>query len=218
MMFMKIFTWAKQHLKMAEAPKVAWLIAGLGNPGNAYSGNRHNVGFLFIKALGKKYKLKFDKKQRNAKVTSGNILERSVILAMPQTFMNLSGQAIRSLSKKHCVPLERIIVIHDDIDLPLGKMRIKQGGGHGGHNGIRSVVQEMQSPEFIRIRLGVGRPPTSNADEGVTGHVLGNFNSSEKRVLEKLFPITIEAVETIIADGLNEAMNKYSNYFADSKD
>lgn len=195
---------------------MAWLIIGLGNPGKGYENNRHNAGFMFIKTLCKKHGLKLDKKQRNAKVAVGSILSENAVLAMPQTFMNLSGQAVRSLSKKHCIPPERVIVIHDDIDLPFGKMRIKLGGGHGGHNGIRSIAQEMQTPDFIRIRIGISRPSASDSGEGVTGHVLGNFSSSEKRVLEKLLPVTAEAVETIITEGLNEAMNKFSNYFADS--
>ena len=141
------------------------LIVGLGNPGRGYANNRHNIGFVCLNHFARMQGIRFDKKQGRARIGLGEVAGNKVVVAKPQTYMNLSGQSVSLLVKKFSVSLDDLLVIHDDLDLPLGKIRIRQDGSSGGHKGIGSIITELGSPNFIRIRVGVGRPVKN---EGIT--------------------------------------------------
>jgi PTH1 family peptidyl-tRNA hydrolase len=188
------------------------LIVGLGNPGKEYSTNRHNIGFLCINHLAKLARITLDKKQSHARVGMGKIAGNEVVLAKPQTFMNASGQSIKSLMQKYNVFLEDIIVIHDDLDLPLGKIRIRQGGSAGGHNGIKSTIANLGTQDFIRVRVGIGRPQIEGSakDDSIVDYVLGDFGHEDKAVLDETIQRVSDAVVCLITQGLTPAMNKFN--------
>lgn len=192
-----------------------FLIVGLGNPGRQYINNRHNIGFMCLRNLARTYSIHFDKKQCLARIGSGVICGHQVILARPQTYMNLSGQSVYRLVKKFNITPESIIVIHDDLDLPLGRIRIRSGGGSGGHRGVDSVIGELGYSDFIRIKVGIGRPQsnetynTSNNDE-VIDFVLGDFTEDEVIIIKQIATRSSQAVGCLIAEGLSRAMNKYN--------
>ncbi len=191
------------------------LIVGLGNPGQKYTNNRHNLGYMCLDDFAKAHKIKLDKKQGLARVGSGEIFGESVVLARPQTYMNESGQAVSRLVKKYSLKPDELIVIHDDMDLPLGKIRIRQGGSAGGHNGIKSLIIQLGSPDFIRVRVGTGHPDAaknrmSAADDEIIDFVLSDFSRDEKKVIDHAIPTVSEAVESLITEGLTAAMNKYN--------
>ena len=191
------------------------LIVGLGNPGQKYANNRHNLGYMCVAEFAKELKIKLDKKQGESRTGTGEIGGETVILARSQTYMNESGQAVRWLVRRHNLKLDEVIVIHDDMDLPLGKIRIRQGGSAAGHNGIKSIIAELGSPDFIRVRVGTGRPdaakrrePASEAE--VIGFVLNNFTRDEQKVADQIIPKVSEALDSLITEGLTTAMNKYN--------
>lgn len=190
------------------------LIVGLGNPGQGYSNNRHNVGFICLKHFAKANKIAFDKKQADARIGRGNVEGVDVVLAKPQTYMNLSGKSVNRLAHKFKLKPEDIIVVHDDMDLPLGKMRIKSGSGSGGHNGIDSIIRELGSRDFIRIKVGIGRPGRETNDkyynDDVVDFVLSNFPRDEKKELEPVIETVISAIVCLITEGLEPAMNKFN--------
>ncbi len=134
------------------------LIVGLGNPGKEYSTNRHNIGFLCINHFARIHRITLDKKQGKARVGTGTVAGNDVVLAKPQTYMNASGVSVSQLMQKYKIALEDLIVVHDDLDLPLGKIRIRQGSSAAGHNGIKSIIASLGTQDFIRIRVGISRP------------------------------------------------------------
>jgi len=191
------------------------LIMGLGNPGRGYANNRHNVGFMCLNYFAKKQGIRFDKKRGKARIGIGEIAGTKVALARPQTYMNLSGQSVCLLVKKFDINLNDLIVIHDDLDLPLGKIRIRQGGGSAGHKGVNSITTELGSQDFIRIRAGIGRPnimggsaEISEAD--IIAYVLSDFTPEEKQPITQAITRVSEAVLCILTEGLTAAMNKYN--------
>ena len=191
------------------------LIAGLGNPGRGYANNRHNVGFMCLNYFAKKQGIRFDKKRGKARIGMGEIAGTKVALARPQTYMNLSGQSVCLLVKKFDINLNDLLVIHDDLDLPLGKIRIRQGGGSAGHKGINSITTELGSQDFIRIRVGIGRPniiggsaEISEAD--IIAYVLSDFTPEEKQPITQAITRVSEAVLCILTEGLTAAMNRYN--------
>ncbi len=188
------------------------LIVGLGNPGSEYSANRHNIGFLCLNYLAKTNRITFDKKQSKARTGSGKVANTDVLLAKPQTYMNASGQSVFLLMQKFNLTLEDLIVIHDDLDLPLGKIRIRKGSSSGGHKGASSIISALGSQDFIRIRVGIGRPQISDEikDRGVVDYVLGDFSAEEKSILEDTIHRVAAAVESLLSEGLNPAMNKFN--------
>lgn len=187
------------------------LIVGLGNPGRGYSSNRHNIGFLCLNHFARTHGIAFDRKQALARIGMGEIAGHKIILARPQTYMNLSGQSVGRLVKRYSVKLDDLIVIHDDLDLPLGKMRIRQSGRSAGHRGIESIISELGSQDFIRLRIGIGRPTLPGAsDAEVINFVLGDFSPEEKRLIGQLLPEVSEALLSLITEGLEAAMNKYN--------
>ena len=189
------------------------LIVGLGNPGLFYGKNRHNLGFMFIKKFSGDNKIQLDKKQGGARTGKGNIEGIDVILAKPQTYMNESGLAVKRLLDKFKLKPSDLIIIQDDMDLSLGKLRLSCGGGAGGHNGVQSVINETGSPAFTRLRIGVGRPAfIEGADNSqiVIDYVLSNFSAYEKKEIDKALPQATEALLTLLKDGPERAMNLFN--------
>jgi peptidyl-tRNA hydrolase, PTH1 family len=188
------------------------LIVGLGNPGKEYSSNRHNIGFLCLNHFAKKHRIEFDKKQSKARVGTGRVAGYEVVLAKPQTYMNASGESVAGLVRKYSLNLDDMVIIHDDLDLPLGKIRIRAGNSAGGHNGIESIIFSLGRQDFIRIRVGIGRPltPEGTNDRQVVDYVLGDFSSQEKEILEETIGRVSEAVLDLLTKGLAAAMNSYN--------
>jgi len=191
------------------------LIVGLGNPGRVYANNRHNLGFLGINHFGRTQGIRFDRKQGQARIGIGEIAGIKIVLAKPQTYMNSSGESVSRLVKKFNVSLDELVIIHDDLDLPLGKIRIRKGGSSGGHKGVNSIVNELGSQDFIRIRVGIGRPiaPPGIAELGeadVVAYVLSDFTSEEKEIIAASIPQVSEAILSLLNEGMTAAMNKYN--------
>lgn len=192
------------------------LIVGLGNPGLSYTGSRHNIGFVCLRYFARHHRIKLDKKQGYARTGYGRIGDIPLLLARPQTYMNESGRAVMALMSKFSIDLTDLIVIHDDIDLPPGKIRIRPGGSSAGHKGINSICSYLSSEEFIRVRVGVGRPdrretgPPSTEEDGIISFVLGNFSREEKEIMAKIVPQVSDAIYCLINCGLTTAMNSYN--------
>ena len=189
-----------------------YIIAGLGNPGKEYETTRHNIGFETIDYLSDKYNVRVNKLKFKSLYGETNIGGEKVFLVKPQTFMNLSGEAIREFSAFYKVPAENIIIINDDISLAVGKMRIRRKGSAGGHNGLKSIIYQLNTDNFPRIKIGVGAP--ENKDYDLANYVLGRFSKDEISVLEDIIIKASEAIEEIIKRGIDSAMNKY-NHSAD---
>jgi len=185
------------------------LIVGLGNVGPRYRSTRHNVGFLVITELGERYKLTA-RSRGPAVVAEGRIRETAVALAQPTTMMNLSGRAVSDLRKRLNVHnLDDLLIVHDEMDLPLGTLRLRAQGSSGGHNGIKSIIEHVQSQEFARLRVGVGRPQLG--DDPID-HVLSTFRPEEKPVLHQVIKAVADAVECWIEHGVDECMNRFNSW------
>lgn len=183
------------------------LIVGLGNPGKAYANNRHNIGFRCINKLAKLQGIPLAQRGCRAQFGIGHIAGTEVALAKPRTFMNLSGKSVKSLMQRFQTPLGNLLVIHDDLDLPLGKLRFYSGGGSGGHKGVESIITQVGSQDFPRIRVGIGRP---QGDEDAADYVLSDFSSEERAVIEGTIVRVAEAVLCLLREGIVAAMNKYN--------
>ena len=191
------------------------LIVGLGNPGHIYALNRHNAGFACLNHLAKSQGIHLDKKRGQARIGLGKVANHEVVLARPQTSMNLSGQSVIRLVSAFKISLDDLVVIHDDLDLVLGKIRIRQGGGSAGHRGINSIVAGLGTPDFLRIRVGIGRPVGEGISVGgketeVIDHVLGDFTAKERQTIIQVIPRVGEAVLCLLNEGLTAAMNMYN--------
>lgn len=188
------------------------LIVGLGNPGPGYAANRHNVGFICLNHFARAHGIHWDKKQGLARTGGGVVAGNPVVLARPQTYMNLSGQAVARLARRYGLIPEDITVIHDDLDLPVGRIRLRPDGGSGGHQGIESIVAELGSRDFVRIRVGIGRPAGSGeaSEAAVIDYVLGDFTAGEKAVIDEVIPRVGQAILCLITEGLTAAMNNYN--------
>ena len=198
---------ALRRLWRKAEPGEVKLIVGLGNPGPRYANNRHNVGFQCLDRLAQAHGLAFRKRENKVLLARGQIAGVEVILAKPQTYVNLSGQAVERLARSYQVPLEDILVIYDDMDLPLGRIRLRPGGGAGGHKGVRSIIEHLDSRDFPRLRVGIGRPP-GRMDP--VDYVLGDFTPEERPVIEEAYERAIAAVECWLREGIVAAMNKYN--------
>ena len=185
-----------------------WAVVGLGNPGRKYEDTRHNAGFTFIRRVAKAWDVRVKKRRFLSKTADVRRGQERVVLAMPQTFMNASGQAVRELLLGLDVEAERLLVVYDDIDIPLGEVRIRKEGGPGTHRGMMSIVQEIETTRFPRIRLGVG-PAGEDAD--LVAFVLAPFRRAEKALFEKSLTRALEALEMIIAGRIDQAMNTYNS-------
>lgn len=183
-----------------------WLVAGLGNPGPGYSGNRHNAGFMVADLLATRMGVRFRAGKHRAAVAEGRLAGQPVILAKPMTFMNASGGPVAGLAGYYRLPPGQLVVIHDELDLPFGTIRLKLGGGDNGHNGLRSLTSSLGSRDYYRVRFGIGRPP-GRTDPAV--FVLRDFSAAERRELPLLVDRAADAVEALLADGLVAAQNAF---------
>ncbi len=188
------------------------LLAGLGNPGYRYALTRHNVGFWVIDYLSRELKIPLQTCRRQFFMGRGSYLGCELLLMKPLTFMNRSGLPVAKLAQEHKIALQDVLVIHDDLDLPLGKIRLKGKGGSGGHNGIQSIIFHLQSENFKRLKIGIGRPPTTGDKQvaDTADYVLTSFGKEEEEVIEEAVSRAVEAVLHFIAYGLNETMNKFN--------
>lgn len=187
---------------------VSWLVVFLGNPGLKYNGTRHNAGFMAADAMEKKLGVKINRMRFRALTQTVDIAGQRVMLMKPQTYMNLSGDAVVQAVRFYKIPPERVIVVSDEIALPVGKMRIRTGGSAGGHNGLKSIIAQLATDKFARIRLGVGAPP--HPDYDMADWVLGAFKGQDAADMERLAERTADAVECYIAEGAQRAMNKFN--------
>ena len=185
-----------------------FVILGIGNPGKKYDGTRHNIGFIAMDYMSEKYGIKIDKIKHKSLIGEGRISGERVILVKPQTYVNLSGEALREVCSYYKIPPENVIVIHDDVSLDCGKLRIRKKGSDGGHNGLKSIIYQLNSDEFTRIKIGVGAKPLHY---DLADWVLGHFSKEEVERLSKLVDCVVEeAVPEIIKNGADSAMNKYN--------
>jgi PTH1 family peptidyl-tRNA hydrolase len=184
------------------------LVVGLGNPGNNYADTRHNAGFLVVDDVAETWSITINQKKFNVEFGRGRIKGIDTILVKPQAYMNKSGPPVRQVSDYFKISYRDMLVIHDDIDLEFGRLKIKEKGGHGGHNGVRSLIDAWGEDAFVRLRVGVGR----SGDHGnVVNHVLGRFGRQEKAALEKVVDRARDAVETILCEGTKEGMNRFND-------
>ena len=186
---------------------VQWLIVGLGNPGRKYSGNRHNAGFHVVDRLADACGLHFDGQRSRALLAHGQIEGVRVALVKPQTYMNLSGEAVGGVARFFKVPAERVLVIYDELDLPLGTLRLRPKGGAGGHQGMTNVIAHLNTQDFPRLRIGIGRPPGRMPPEA---YVLQDFGQDQKPVIEQTYERAAEAVRVALSDGFEMAMNQFN--------
>ena len=184
----------------------AWLVVGLGNPGPGYSGNRHNVGFMVLDLLAERVGGKFKAHKGRADVLEGRLAGEPVVLAKPKSYMNESGGPVASVRGFYKAPLEQIVVVHDELDIPYGTLRLKRGGGDNGHNGLRSLTRSLGSREYLRVRVGIGRPP---GRQDPADFVLEDFRAAERKDLPFYVDRAADAVEALITIGLEPAQNRF---------
>ncbi|CAN5198282.1 aminoacyl-tRNA hydrolase [soil metagenome] len=189
---------------MAE-PEV-FLVVGLGNPGPAYAGNRHNVGFMIADLLARRVGGRFKAHKGRADIVEGQLAGRRAVLAKPKSFMNLSGGPVASIAGYFSVPAERIVVLHDELDIPYGAVRLKLGGGDNGHNGLRSITTSLGTRDYLRVRFGIGRPP---GRQDPADYVLRDFTAAERRELDFHVDRAADAVEAVLTEGLAAAQNRF---------
>ena len=184
-----------------------YLLVGLGNPGPEYADNRHNAGFRCVERLASAHHLTFNRRRKRARLAVGSILERPVIVGKPSTFMNRSGYPVASLVRFYRVPLDRVLVVYDDLDLPLGSLRIRPAGGSGGHRGMASIIEQLGSRDFARLRIGIGRPPgrMDPAD-----YVLRDFSKAEEALVEEVLDETVATIETWLTEEIETAMRLHN--------
>jgi PTH1 family peptidyl-tRNA hydrolase len=183
------------------------IIAGLGNPGERYARSRHNIGFRCLDAIARANGITFERKAKAA-LGQGVVAGENVLLVKPRTFMNGSGEAIAPLLHFYQIPAEELIVVYDDMDLPLGKMRIREKGSAGGHNGMRSIIANVGSESFPRLRVGIGRPETAGVN--AIRHVLGEFTRDEDEAIERAVAQVKDAIEVMLKEGVSKAMNRFN--------
>ena len=186
------------------------LICGLGNPGREYERHRHNIGFMVVEALLSRARAELNQEKFQAKVGQGSLGSERILFVEPQTYMNLSGRSLAEAARFYKIAVEDILVIHDELDLPFGRLQLKAGGGTGGHNGLKSSVQSLGADGFIRLRFGIGKPEGPNAKERVAGYVLSHFDDGERRQLEEFIGRASDMAETWARDGLATAMNRFN--------
>lgn len=186
------------------------LICGLGNPGREYERHRHNIGFRVVDLLCERARAQLNQEKFDAHVGQGTLGGERVLFVEPQTFMNLSGRSVAGAARFYKIPVEDVLVIHDELDLPFGRIQLKLGGGAGGHNGLKSTLELLGTDAFPRVRFGIGKPEGPNAKERVSGHVLSGFSSEESKQLDELIARAADAAECWARDGMATAMNRYN--------
>jgi len=190
------------------------LIVGLGNPGREYAHSRHNVGFWCLNRLARRHGIAFSSRGRLAASGEGRLAGRPVILVKPRTFVNLSGRAVSHLLQRYHLSPQQLLVVCDDLDLPLGRVRVRASGSHGGHRGMRSIVEAIGSQDFPRIRIGIGRPQVAGEPtwepEVVVGYVLSPMTAEERRILDEAAATAGEAILCLLSEGVETAMNRFN--------
>lgn len=189
-------------------PNITYLIVGLGNPGLEYNYSRHNLGFKVIDLLLKKYHLRLHDKRFHSKSAKTECFNKDVVLACPQTFMNNSGLAVKRLVDNYAVEMNNLMVVHDDLDLEVSRIKMVRGGGAGGHRGVQSIILHLGSTYFIRIKIGIGRPKN---EELIEDFVLNPFYSDQEKIMDGVLNVVIEAVESFILNGVEFAMNNFNS-------
>ena len=183
-----------------------WLVVGLGNPGPGYAATRHNAGFMVVDLLAERMGGRFKAHKGGADVVEGRVAGRRVVLAKPKSFMNLSGGPTAATQNFYKVPLEQLVVVHDELDIDYGLLRLKRGGGDGGHNGLKSITKSLGSKEYLRVRFGIGRPP---GRQDPADYVLKPFSSVEAKELPLEVDRAADAVEALLTGSLEAAQNRY---------
>lgn len=196
--FLKLFQQESEPVKRT-------LIVGLGNPGAKYDGTRHNIGFEALKAFASRHHLEVSTQKFHGFYGTGRALDKDLVVLMPQTFMNRSGKSVQAAMSFFSIDVNEIYVLHDELDLDVGALKIKTGGGHGGHNGLRDIIQMTGGKDFHRLRLGIGRPTHGN----VTGHVLGRFGEDERILVDDLLLRAVDALEIALTEGVGTAQNRF---------
>lgn len=202
-----------KQLLAEQAPGVMpQLIVGLGNPGAKYDQTRHNIGFAAVDALARTWQVNLAENRKFQGIFGeGRAIADKIRLLKPTTFMNLSGQSIRAVTDWYKLPPESVLVIYDDMDLPLGKIRLRQSGSAGGHNGMKSAIAHLGGQNFPRLRIGIGSPKDVHPDKEVVSHVLGKFSTGEEKLLPEVLNLVISAVEMSLKQGIPKAMSLYNN-------
>jgi PTH1 family peptidyl-tRNA hydrolase len=185
-----------------------WLVVGLGNPGSGYAGNRHNVGQMVLAELADRLSASFKSHRTNSSVAEGRTYAAGpkLVLAKPSTFMNVSGGPVANLLRFYSLPPSRLIVVHDELDIPFDSIKLKFGGGHGGHNGVRDILAALDTGDFTRVRVGIGRPP---GRQSAADFVLRDFAAAERQALPNALADAADAIELIAAEGLTAAQLRF---------
>lgn len=197
-----------RHKPPAAADRDTWLVVGLGNPGPGYAGNRHNVGQMVLDTLAERVEARLSRHRSTTMLAEARLRPGGpkLILAKPLSYMNTSGGPVSAAAKYFGIQPDRVIVVHDDLDLPFETLRLKSGGGHGGQNGVRDIIKALGTPDFLRVRVGIGRPP---GQQSAADYVLRDFPSSERAQLPFLLDEAADAIERIIDDGLVAAQQRH---------
>lgn len=191
-----------------SAGGISWLLVCLGNPGKQYENTRHNIGFLTADALEKRYGVKINKLRYRALTGEVKIGDQRVLVIKPQTYMNLSGEAVKLAGGFYKIPPDHVLVISDDVSLPLGKLRIRAGGSAGGHNGLKNIIAHLGTDQFPRIKVGVGAP--AHPDHEMVDWVIGNFIPQERKTVDEAIEKVLDAVECLIEKGVSETQNRFN--------
>ena len=190
------------------------LIVGLGNPGKYYAHNRHNIGFRCLAYFAKLQSIKFERKQCRARIGIGELASEKLLLAKPMNFINLSGEAVGCLVRRYDIAMSNLIVVCDDLDLPLGKVRLRSGGGSGGHKGMKSIITTLGSEDFSRIRVGIGRPQVegipNNNEDIIVNYVLSDFLPREEAAIKLAIARVVEAIDCFLVQGIDTAMSRFN--------
>lgn len=183
------------------------LVVGLGNPGRTYRWTRHNMGFLLVEQLARRHGIELSRRGLHSLYGRGRIGGQEVLLAKPQKYMNLSGEAVSRLLRFFKIPPDDLMILHDDLDLPVGKVRIRRRGGHGGHRGVKSIIESLGRQDFLRVKVGIGRP--RNLEQDPTDFVLEPFSKAEKEAFGKQIEKSVDVVELLLQEGAETAMNRF---------
>ena len=194
-------------LLLPPPPPAPYLIVGLGNPGKQYALNRHNVGFMLVSRLAERLGEKFNRMEGRAMLAKALYQEKRLILVKPQTYMNTSGNPVRSLLRYYKIPTEHLLVVYDDVDLPLETLRLRTEGGSGGQKGMQSIITQLGTEAFSRLRVGIGRPPGRME---AADYVLQDFTKSEQALLDPTLDRAVDAVLTFVTLGIDQAMNQFN--------
>ena len=184
---------------------ISWLLVGLGNPGNQYAATRHNMGFLALDGLADREGFRFNKLRFRAWTAQWKVGDQQVLVMKPQTYMNLSGESVGEAARFYKIPADHVIVISDDISLPLGKLRVRGSGSAGGHNGLKNIIAHLGTDAFPRVKVGVGAP-----EHDIVDWVIGPFTANERKVIDGVLDRALGAAECIITDGVSAAQNRYN--------